>query len=226
MATTKTWIDYQSHLELELKQDSARLSETERDFLLSRAAELFSHDRPRITIADIPATGAFEYDVPADWDPDASVALQVEFPAGAQTPQILPDENWLIYQAATGTFTLRFLADSPGTGTIRLTYTIPHRLTEQTNTVPDAAFMAVIYKAAQLACEALAAQFAKTSDPTLAADVVNYRTKSQEYADRAKDFEAKYEKLIGKDAAVGVMGEWDLTLAGGSPQLFHKPRWR
>jgi len=121
---------------------------------------------------------------------------------------------------------LRFLKASPNSGTIRLTYTIPYVLNEQSSTLPDSAFMAVIYKASQLGCESLAAQYAKTSDPTIAADVVNYRTKSQEFSSLAERFRERYEAEVGRNRADGTIGEWDMPLVTGGPQLFHKPSWR
>jgi hypothetical protein len=231
MATTKTWPDFQAQLKLELKTDAARLTDPELDQLLSRAGEIYAKDRPRAVVTDIPATSAFEYAVPSDWDGDDSFVLQVEHPAGEQDPSIIPDDEWMIYRQATGTYKLRFLETSPNNGAIRLTYTIPHVLKSTptpngTNTIPDSAFMAAIYKAAQLACESLAAQYAKTSDPTIAADVVNYRTKSQEFSDRAKDFLARYGETIKKDEAAGEIGEWDVLMAGGGRQMFHRPKWR
>ncbi|MBI4227715.1 MAG: hypothetical protein HY600_05555 [Candidatus Omnitrophica bacterium] len=226
MATTKTWANFQAQLALELKADAARLSPTDLDEFLKRAAELYGNDRPRVVVADAAATGAFDYAVPSDWDHDESILLTVEFPAGEQEPQIVPDDEWMVYRQATGTYRLRFLDSVPNSGTIRLAYTVPHALSPAANTLPDAVFMAVVYKAAELACESLAAQYAKTSEPTLNADVVNYRTKSQEFSDRAKDFLGRYEAEIQQDAAQGDVGEWDLAMAGGGRQLFHNPRWR
>lgn len=226
MATTKTWPDFQAQLTRELKADTARLSQTDLDEFLKRASEIFGNDRPRAVMADITATGVFDYPLPSDWDNDESVALRVEFPAGEQDPKIIPIDEWMVYRSATGAYKLRFLETSPNNGIIRLIYTIPHVLNPTTNTLPDSAFMAAIYKAAQLACESLAAQYARTSDPTISADVVNYRTKSQEFSDRAKDFRNRYEAEIARNAAMGDIGEWDLTLAGGAPQLFHRPKWR
>ncbi|MBI3320013.1 MAG: hypothetical protein HYZ89_05450 [Candidatus Omnitrophica bacterium] len=231
MATTKTWPDFQAQLTLELKADTARLTPTDLDEFLKRAGEIYSKDRPRVVVADIAATGAFEYSVPADWDNDESVAVQVEFPVGEQAPATIPDDEWMVYRSATGAYKLRFLETSPNGGTIRLTYTIPHVLKSTptpngTNTITDSAFMAVVYKGAQLACEGLAAQYARTSDPAINADIVNYRTKSQEFSDRAKEFLSRYEAQIGRDAAAGEIGEWDVTMVGGGRQLFHPPRWR
>jgi len=231
MATTKTWPNFQAQLKLELKADAARLTDPELDQFLSRAGEMFAKDRPRVVVADIPAGGAFEYAVPSDWDGDDSFVLQVEHPAGEQDPRIIPDDEWMIYRPSTGIYKLRFLETSPNSGAIRLTYTIPHVLKSTptpngTNTVPDSAFMAVIYKGAQLACESLAAQYARTSDPTIAADVVNYRTKSQEFSDRGKDFLARYEAEIKRGEAAGDVGEWDVLMTGGGRQLFHNPKWR
>ncbi len=231
MAISKTWPDFQAQLTLELKADAAPLSPADLDEFLKRAAEVFSAHRPRVVIADIPATGAFEYPVPDGWDVDESVPLRVEFPAGEQIPKIVPDDEWTIYRVTTDLYMLRFLETIPSFGAIRLTYTIPYVLKaiptpNGANTIPDSSFMAIIYKAAQLACEGLAAQYAKTSEPTLNADVVNYRTKSQEFSARAKDFLDRYETEIQKDAARGDIGEWDLLMAGGRPQLFHNPKWR
>ena len=90
MATTKTWPDFQAQLTRELKADTARLSQTDLDEFLKRASEIFGNDRPRAVMADITATGVFDYPLPSDWDNDESVALRVEFPAGEQDPKIIP----------------------------------------------------------------------------------------------------------------------------------------
>jgi len=166
------------------------------------------------------------------WVEGFSVAKQVEYPAGEQVPNILDDNDWRIYRAAAGQ-KLRFLTGSPAVGeTILLTITVPHEVTASASTIPAADQDAVVNLAGALCCHALARKYAQTSEPTIAADAVNYGTKSGEYAKRGKELEGLYKAHIApaaKDgglAAASVSGDWDSNAGWGTDRLTHPRRLR
>jgi hypothetical protein len=94
-------------------------------------------------------------------------------------------------------------------------------------TVPDVDFDAVAYLAAALAFEQLAALKIQTGDPTISADVVEYRTKSDQYRSMAKEMRGLYNQHLGKGAevlpAAGVQN-LDVDLSVGWDRLTHPRR--
>lgn len=109
--------------------------------------------------------------------------------------------NDFVYQNSAGTWV------SAGTGsTANLLAT--HQATTITDTdnfvatvlgvsIPESDFFAVCYKAACLACYAIAEYFARSSDSTITADSVNHTPRSSLFASRGSEFCAKYNALIG-----------------------------
>lgn len=91
-------------------------------------------------------------------------------------------------------------------------------------TVPDADFDAVCYLGAALAFEMLAALKVQSGDPSIAADVVDYRSKSDQYRSMAKEYRALYNQHLGKGAEVlaasGVQN-LDVPLSAGGDRLTH-----
>lgn len=83
--------------------------------------------------------------------------------------------------------------------------------------VPPANFFAICDLAACLVCQAMAAKFAKASESTIRADSVRHISKSQEYAKRATEYCAKYQRHMGlgefADAveASGTFVDWDTS---------------
>ena len=69
-----------------------------------------------------------------------------------------------------------------------------------TTTIPTADFFAVCHLAAGYCCRAIAAKFAQSKDSTIAVDSATHASKSEDYASRAADFIAMYEKHMGLDA--------------------------
>jgi hypothetical protein len=174
----------------------------------------------------------YDYHLPVDWEEGFSAAQQVEYPAGEQQPAILDDNDWMLYQTADKKV-LRFLADEPlATETIRFTYTVRHAVTAGASSIPAADQDAVINLAGALCCYALSRKYAQTSEPTIAADSVNYGSKSGEYAKRGKELEGLYKAHIAPAAADGgltaasVTGDWDSDAGWGTDRVTHPRRLR
>jgi hypothetical protein len=92
------------------------------------------------------------------------------------------------------------------------------------STVPDPDFDAVCYLSAALAFELLAALKIQSSDPTIGADAVEYRTKSDQYRSMAKEMRGLYNQHLGKGAEVAAASgvqNLDVDLSVGLDRLTH-----
>ena len=113
--------------------------------------------------------------------------------AGAGTHDVALPAEWI--EAPAGPV-LRLLDETPEADEmVRVTITVPR--TEAT--VAQGDLDAVASLAASYCCETLANLFAQTADPTIAADAVNYRSKSGEFSRRAKRLSELYHQHLGID---------------------------
>ena len=134
---------------------------------------------------------------------------------------------------ADGTFNGRFLLVSTPTTKI-LTFLNPGAdatsgggTATLESTVPDADFDAVSNLAASLAFDQLAALKVQSGDPTLSADAVEYRTKSDMYRALAKEHRQVYNQHLGKGAevvAASGTANLDVNLSVGLDRLTHPRR--
>jgi hypothetical protein len=107
---------------------------------------------------------------------------------------------------------------------VRFTFTVPRvfAAAAANTTVADVDFEAVAALAASYAALAIAGKYARTSEPILAADTVQYRTKAQEWTALSDKWLKVYEKhassitppssdWVNWDSKLGVLGYNHLT---------------
>lgn len=223
-------IDIQIKMDALLQDDSNILSQPERDIALQMAVKYYSRVRPREVVSDLAGNGGFDYDPPSAWADGFSILKQVEYPAGEQQPVYLPKEDVTVYRNASA-LKLRFLRDTPATGkTARITFTALHTVNAGSSTIPSSDEDAVAALGAAYACEALANHYAKTTEPTLVADVVDHRSKSQEFAGRAKRLRALFLSSLGikeenEVAPASGTRDWHIDSSWGQDRFLH-PRDR
>lgn len=212
---------------------------TDYDTLIAQAVRgRYSQDRPLIKAKDYSGDGStYAFDLPPatgtpayyGWVDGFSSVVSLEYPTGNR-PQTFLDSREIRIDFISAT-TKKLLLDetTPGAGkTMRLRYTTRRETeTDVLSTDMDA----VIKLAASLCCRALAGLYAQTSDSTIGADVVNYRTKSQEYTSLADKYEKDYVQQISgtKDEAVKAASgtvNWDASLQGGYDYITHPRRYR
>jgi hypothetical protein len=172
------------------------------------------------------------------WEEELGAPLSVEYPAADplsdETPQVLQQDEWEIFQSADGTW-LRFPAHRPATTeNVRMTIDRPFVWTEASDPyidTPPEHFEALCYLAASDGCTRLAVRYGQKQASTITADVADRRTQADIYRSLAKDLKAKYEQLlgIGKDrplppSAFGL--DLDLEPPHGQGFLFHTRRSR
>ena len=117
--------------------------------------------------------------------------------------------NDFIYASVSGGVTTWVSAGTGSTADLLATHQVT-TVTDSDNfiatilaiTIPEGDFFAVCNKAACLFCRSIAERYARTSDSTITADSVNHASRSQLFADRAKEFCKLYDDhmSINKDA--------------------------
>lgn len=209
------------------------------DTLIGQAIKgRYSQDRPLVKAKDYAGDGVtYQLTLPAasgspaayGWIEGFSTVASVEYPSGERPPLMLDPREISVDWISNTTKKLILAETTPATGqTARLLYTT-QRVVEADVLLTD--IDAVIKLSAAFCCRALAGLYAQTSDSTLGADVVNYRTKSQEYTSLADKFQKDYESQMGRDAeqspaAAGGFVNWDTRLQTGYDHFAHPRRGR
>lgn len=191
-----------------VKDDSGRLTDAD-DYqpAIDGALERYSRHKPKVLVVDVLADLELGLPLPSAWVEEFSTVQQVEFPVGQQPPVFVDPADWYLYRAPQG-WRLYLVNEQPLFGTaVRLTITTLRNAGD----IPAGDQDAVTCLAAAACLETLASLFVQTSDPTIQADVVNYRTKSGEAAARAKRLRQLYHEHIGIDAEGGVAAAGAVT---------------
>lgn len=176
------------------KDDAGKLVDpTDYDNAIVEALKRYSKHRPRLACTDIAGQDGPDINLPDDWCDGLSTIQGIEYPIGTVPESLLDARDWRFYRTPTDTY-IRFAAVRPaGAEEVRLLYTILH--TEAS--VPAADLEAIANLAASVCCRKLAAAYGNTSDPTIQADVVNYRSKTDEYRRLADSLEKLYKDHLG-----------------------------
>lgn len=195
-----------------VKDDSGRLTEVD-DYepAIAAALERYSSHRPILAIADLDGDGTADLALPEDWEPEFSRVMRVEYPVGLVPESLIPAGEWSMYLTPEAEL-LRLSQVKPETGeAVRVTYTLPRT----DASVARGDLNAVADLAASICSATLASLFAQTSDPTISADAVNYRSKSAEFAAQAKRYRQLYLDHFGISGDGGPAAAW--TTASPAP---------
>ncbi|TAN61052.1 hypothetical protein EPN18_07390 [bacterium] len=221
-----TQIDIRNKVIAIVKDDSAKLATPgDYDQHIAAAINLYSRHRQGVNVTDVVGNGTHDYSLPAGWNDEFSIIESIEYPVGNVPASLIENDGYEVYQSPTGK-KIRLKNDVPSAAqTFRIKFTILRAAT----TIPDGDVDAFTWLASALCLEALANIYAQTSDSTLAADAVNYRTKAQEFGGRAKSLMKLYKEHMGlKDndltTPASVITDLDVGYPGGRDRLTH-PRW-
>jgi len=223
-----TLSDFNARVNELVKDSAGDLVSGEVDNAILAAVKRYSCHKPQSLVHEFQGDGGYDYVLPDDWFQGFSRITQVEYPYDQQRPNVIAKEDWILFLKlvdSTQTLVLRFLAISPAAGEyIRITYTIPHKVDDSSSTVFDNDFDAICCLAASYCCGALSRKYSQTSDPTIAADVVNYAAKASSYASRAKELFQAYLDQLGLTEVPASVGtkEFDTGFVWGEEYLSHK----
>lgn len=227
-----TIADFRTWFNNRVRDAASRFTDAQRDDAITAAVKRYSQARPLQGAQDYAGDGVtFDLTLPTGWVLDFSIVRDIEYPAGERVPVYLDKERYQLYQSPTAT-KVRLLDTTPAAGkTARVFFTKRHLVDGTSSSIPDVDEEAVANLAAAVGLRALAAIYAGTTDPTIAADVVNYRTKAQEYTSLADKLEADYRKHLGLDKdseakAASGFADVDQTSSLGLDKLTHPNRHR
>lgn len=174
-------------------------------FVVQAITQQYSIDRPRTMCTDVAGVGTSFVDLPqateddpAAFEPGFSQLTDVEFPIDDDCPSSLDPSDWTLRQIPSGTKLQIKGSKIAAEEFVRLFWTARHA--EDGSTVLPSDVFAVADLAGALYMERLAAYYLDTSDSTISADTVNYRTKGQESLTLAKTLRKRYLDQMGTDA--------------------------
>lgn len=207
-----------------------RLGEEARDRAIGLAVVQYGKDRPRtrvsdLTVQDTPAPRHLA--LPEGWD-EASTALTIEHPIGSVPPRTVPRHLWALLDAPDGR--VIGLPDQIIAGEVcRLTWSLPHELTETADTIRLVDREAVAQYAAAVLLDQVAAMTSGDQSSLIQADAVDHKDSGPNYAARAGTARRRYHDLLGIDpkrvqaASVTVHPPLPST-TGGRRLLFRRGR--
>lgn len=189
------------------------LTDTEvKDLGLRGAEAIYSRARPRIIIGNLTGNGTNFLAMPTGWVEGFSVISSIESPPDAIPAEVLDSRDFYIGLDSAGAQRLVLLAAPANTAPVRVAFTVPRALAAAAGntTVLDTDFVAFCDLAASICADAIAAKYARTSEPAFNAEVVNYRTRAMEWRDIAKRLWDRWMTGIGagKDGALPATSGW------------------
>lgn len=227
-----------AQIALTLARDTGpRLDTTRQDDCIAQALDEFNRRRPR-KIATASAScptgnGTTRIDISTaipTYIPGFSRALSLEYPIDQDPECFVPARSWtvddeLLLLKTSGGFI-------PSGEKYRLRHTTPHTVANfpdsgGTTTLNAADFELLGLLVAVYVCEALASTYANLVDTLVQADVVNNRTKTQEYEGRARGLRARFEERIAPPPAsqgpASTFASLDVAASDGAPYLSDWP---
>lgn len=182
--------------------------------LVQRAIlQRYSVDSPLEVVSDVQGNGTNYLPLPVApgsgnnlpvWESNFSTIRSIEYPIGQQPPGLILDSDFRLYHTPGQPDRILLNFDTPTAAeSVRVIWTARHLI--DGSTVPDRDFFGVVDYAASLAADWLATYYVGIGDPTIGADVVNYRSKSQEMLAVSKALRKRYFSHMGIEE--GASGE-------------------
>lgn len=202
-------------------QDPDLITPQDVDRVLQSALRQYSSDAPRELVRDV-TWGAEPYmvDAPVDLVTDSRI-LQAEYPIGRVPAQTLNISLAVLPPGGPGDLAL--VSDQPvaQNGAVRLTFTAPHTLSSETDSVPAGHADALGYFAAHLLCRELASYYSGERESSIGADQSQTEGRARNYAQRAKEYRAAYFAALGMldpmGGAAGGSGAGAGSSGGAAP---------
>lgn len=218
--------DFQNLVEDFVRDDSGKVSTTQRDVAISLAVLTYSQDRPKSKVQDVVSIAPKLLPLPAAWVDDFSTLLEIEMPIGEIPATLLTAEDYQLYLTPTG---LQIQSATIQLGDhARLAFTVPHELSGAVDSIPLIHREYVCCYAAANLLDQLAVLYSGDSDSTIQADSVSHQTKAGEYASRAKALRKRYQDALGVDPkrASAASGTASMTAKNsvGGEYFFHNRR--
>src|SRR3990172_3496624 len=219
--------DYQDLVDDLVRDDSARLTDDDRNTAIDLAVKRYSKDRPKTQVEDLTPTSTTELPLPSAWETDFSVLASLEYPIGENPLSYLSPDRYGPYDDGTA-ISIKLQEEVDAAQDVRASFTIAHTLSAAVDTIPTGDREPVACWAAAILCEQLAAFYSGGTDATIQADSVRQQSKAQEYAAPAKNLRARYTNELGvnekRNVAAGAVTELRKESSAGQTRLTHPMR--
>jgi hypothetical protein len=219
--------DFQTLVDDLVRDDGHGVSSAQRDAAIQAALVQYSADRPRNVVVDVVSPGGQRVDLPAGFTADSRL-VGVEYPVDRIPASQLPLSDISVYAAPT----VRQLEVPQWIAvgeSLRVTYTGDHLVDDEDDTVPLRHRQSIANLAASYLCMQLASRYATEGDPSIPADTVDYKSKSDRFRALAKDYAAAYGRVVGvapsdRTKAASATVELERRDSLGNRRLFHPAR--
>lgn len=219
-----------------IRDTAGKLTDPEMVRAIGEAVNVYSKIRPREAVSLITGDGSkYMFDLPQDYEDGFSTMTGIEYPIGKVDPEYLDEMDWEVRRqpnngSVAGIVKLHIFAPKiAATKNAYIYYRARHVVMGGDDTIPLVDREAVCGLAAAFSARELAAYYSQSSESTIAADAVSYRTKGQEYVALAKELEAAYVRhMAGSPYAANVNRDLDSYLGGvsGYDRFYHSGRSR
>ena len=198
-----------------VQDDEGVISTTERDLFIEKALQKINDKLPKVIAEDENTDGTDEYSLPSLWVDRLSEIHKIYWEYDDDDP--LEPDTYQIVTTPTGE-KIRFISDLTTGKQYRVVYTTTWTCTSSTCDLPDRYANLVEYYATALYCDALASYYSQTSDSSITADVVNYRSKAGQYQRQSQRFMDYFENGLDDILKKPLLLEfdWDLEMINSS----------
>lgn len=207
------------------RDDAERFQYPDYESAIALAVEQYGRDRPRRVVEDVTADGSSVLPLPTAWQAFRSRIAALEYPTGEFPVSWIDAQYYGVVETPAGE-EIRLVGAIQADETVRVHLLLPH----DEASVPARDLEAVAHYAAAGLMDQLSTLLADIQDSTISADAVERRSKSQEYASRARAYRARYHELLGLDPKrqVAASATVNLNLADsrGRDRLTHPGRHR
>jgi hypothetical protein len=203
--------------------------------VIDRANEVYSRRMPRKEVLDLVSDGTSEIAVSAltGFDEEFSGDPVIEYPISTSgDPNTLERRSWNFYtKPAPVGLVIRMSITPPAGQAIRVTFKVPHSITDSGSTIKASDFQAFCKLVAAEACDDLSRHYTQTSErPQMGVDQAFFTSKSREYESRAKTLRRQFDEHIGvpEDGtpAASVTKNFDTKASDGRERITHPRRLR
>lgn len=209
-----------------VRDDGETLSGDDMDVALKIGLLKYSKDRPYVHQEQTLAPGGAYVPLPGNWAETFSEIVAMKTVDGEELKIC---DGWSLVETINGP-KIKVIPDATAGESLYFDFTLPHTLDHQGTTVPEVDMVAVCHWSAAYLLDQLAAQYAGHQSPMVDADAINWQSKSQDYASRAKSHRAHYHDYLGikqgKITASSATTEVDMRDSRGRARLTHKERFR
>lgn len=203
-------------------RENRRLQDSDITESIQQAFNEYSGYYQHIVSEDYVTTSSSEYTLPTNWKTNFSYIISLEYPTAevlaADNPTNLPipayretSEYSVVTTSTTSSLYLFFDIDEGET--YRLKYVIPYS-SESVSDVPTNHVGALMNLATSYVLVKLAAIFAQSSDYSLEAETVDYKSHSKQYLEQAEWYRKRWEQVAGLSADGTAEGFVDPSQSG------------